>query len=421
MKVRGSIVPPGDKSITHRALLLAALADGDSSITGALTSLDAKSMAGALRVLGATISPLMPGRTVRIKGRGLRGFKAPKKSLDCGNSGTAARFLLGIAAGYPFQSRLIGDASLRRRPMRRVTVPLRMMGAEFIEENGDGLPMIVKGGKLKPLDYASPTASAQVKGSLAFAGLVGGVPVTIREPVKSRDHTERMLRALGMQVETSGTVAHFSPASSISAFDLTVPADPSSAAFLAGAALLAEEGELEIRDVGVNPTRIGFLRVLERMGADIAVTNEREVVGEPIANLRVRPSQLKPVEVTPGEVPSLIDEIPLLAVVASRAPGESVFRGVEELRVKESDRLALMAQNLQAVGIDAEATHDTLTVRGSATPPRGSIETEKDHRIAMAFAVLNTIPGAAIRLSEKASVSVSYPGFFDQLKQVLHR
>jgi 3-phosphoshikimate 1-carboxyvinyltransferase len=378
-------------------------------------------MAGALRVLGATISPLAPGRTVRIKGRGLRGFTAPKKSLDCGNSGTAARFLLGVTAGYPFQSRLIGDASLRRRPMRRVTVPLRAMGAEFLEENGDGLPLVVKGGKLKPLDYDSPTASAQVKGSLAFAGLVAGVPVTIREPVISRDHTERMLRALGVQVETRGTAAHFTPARSISAFDLTVPADPSSAAFLAGAALLAEDGVLEIRDVGVNPTRVGFLRVLKRMGAEIEVTDQREMVGEPIANLRVRPSRLRAVEVQPEEVPSLIDEIPLLAVVASRASGESVFRGVEELRVKESDRLALMAQNLRSVGVEAVATQDTLRVSGSDAAPRGSVETEKDHRIAMAFAVLNTVSGAAIRLSEKASVSVSYPGFFDQLRQVLYR
>jgi 3-phosphoshikimate 1-carboxyvinyltransferase len=421
MRVSGSVVPPGDKSITHRALVLGALASGSSRITGALTSLDARSMAGALRELGATVSPLARGRTVTIEGRGLRGLCAPKESLDCGNSGTAARFLLGVTSAYPFSSRLTGDASLRRRPMRRVTVPLRAMGAEFIEENGDGLPITVKGGRLRPLDYESPTASAQVKGALAFAGLVAGVPVTIHEKVRSRDHTERMLRALGAGVETDGLTVRFLPVDAIRPFDLQVPADPSSAAFLVGAALLAEGGELEIRNVGINPTRIGFLRVLERMGAPVDVEPAGDVVGEPVATLRVRPGRLRATDVTPDEVPSLIDEVPLLAVLASRAEGETVFRGVEELRVKESDRLALMADNLRAVGVAAEATQDTLRVVGTDAPPKGSIETAKDHRLAMAFAVLNTVKGARIRLSERDSVSVSYPGFFEQLAEVLHR
>jgi 3-phosphoshikimate 1-carboxyvinyltransferase len=421
MIVGGSIVPPGDKSITHRALVLGALANGTSTITGALTSLDARSMAGALRELGATISPLAKGRTVSVRGRGLRGLKVPQHSLDCGNSGTAARFLLGLTAAYPFSSRLVGDASLRRRPMRRVTVPLRAMGAQFVEENGDGLPITVKGGKLKALDYDSPTASAQVKGALAFAGLAAGVPVTIHEHVRSRDHTERMLRALGAVVETDGLTVRFVPVEAIRPFDLPVPADPSSAAFLVGAALLAERGELEIRNVGINPTRTGFLRVLERMGAAVTVEPTGEVVGEPVATLQVRPGRLRGTDVSPEEVPSLIDEIPLLAVLASRAEGDSVFRGVEELRVKESDRLALMANNLRAVGVTAEATHDTLRVSGTDAPPKGSIETAKDHRLAMAFAVLNTVKGARIRLSERDSVSVSYPGFFDQLAEILHR
>jgi 3-phosphoshikimate 1-carboxyvinyltransferase len=421
MIVGGSIVPPGDKSITHRALILAALAKGNSTITGALTSLDARSMAGALRNLGAAISPLAPGRTVSVRGRGLHGLKKPVNSLDCGNSGTAARLLMGLTSAYPFSSRLIGDASLRRRPMRRVTVPLRAMGAEFVEENGDGLPITVRGGRLKALDYESPTASAQVKGALAFAGLAGGVPVTIHEPVRSRDHTERMLRALGAVVEVEGRTARFFPSKEIPTFDIQVPADPSSAAFLVGAALLAEGGELEIRNVGVNPTRIGFLKVLERMGAAIKVVAGGEAVGEPLAALQVRPGLLRATNVSPEEVPSLIDEIPLLAVLASRAEGESVFSGVEELRVKESDRLALMASNLRAVGVVAEATHDTLRVTGTQAAPQGSIETAKDHRLAMAFAILNTVKRARIRLSERESVSVSYPGFFDQLKQILHK
>jgi 3-phosphoshikimate 1-carboxyvinyltransferase len=419
--VSGSITPPGDKSLTHRAILLGALADGTSQISGALTSLDARSMAGAFRVLGIDISPLTAGRRVTVKGKGLRGLRRPKRSLDCGNSGTAARFLLGVTAAYPFAARLVGDASLRRRPMRRVTAPLRTMGAEFVEEGGDGLPIVVKGGKLKSLEYLSPTASAQVKGALIFAGLAAGVEVIIHEPVRSRDHTERMLRALGARVDTDGLTVRFNPPSSISPFDIQVPADPSSAAFLVGAALLAESGELEIPGVDVNPTRTGFLKVLGRMGASVEVSQTADVIGEPVATLRVRPGALRATEVAPDEVPSLIDEIPLLAVLASRAEGVTVFRGVEELRVKESDRLALMARNLQAVGVVAEATNDELRVTGTDRPPAGRVDTEKDHRIAMAFAVLNTLNGAAIRLSERASVSVSYPGFFDDLRQILKK
>jgi 3-phosphoshikimate 1-carboxyvinyltransferase len=254
-----------------------------------------------------------------------------------------------------------------------------------------------------------------------FAGLAAGVPVTIREPVRSRDHTERMLRALGATVESRGLAVHLNPPASISAFDIRVPSDPSSAAFLVAAALLAEDGELEIRGVSVNPTRTGFLRVLERMGARIEVAPTEEVVGEPVATLRVRPHALHGTDVSPDEVPSLIDEIPILAALASRAEGDSTFRGVEELRVKESDRLALLAENLRAVGASAEATTDTLRVSGTDQPPAGRVETAKDHRLAMAFAVLNTVPGARIRLSEKASVAVSYPEFFDQLQQILKR
>ncbi|MBI4502408.1 MAG: 3-phosphoshikimate 1-carboxyvinyltransferase [Gemmatimonadetes bacterium] len=416
----GSIVPPGDKSITHRALVLGSLADGTSAIEGPLTSLDARSMAGALRALGAEIAPLRPGRRVVLRGRGLRGLTAPRGSLDCGNSGTAARFILGITAAYPFRTRITGDASLRRRPMRRVTTPLRLMGASFEEENGDGLPLVVHGGRLKPLEYQSPTASAQVKGALMFAGLAAGVSVAIREPVRSRDHTERMLRALGARVEADDLALRFTPPATIPAFDLRVPGDPSSAAFLVAAALLADSGELEIRGVGVNPTRIGFLKVLERMDAAITVSPTGEVLGEPVGTLLVRPSRLRAVRVTPEEVPSLIDEIPILAVLASRAEGTSVFRGVEELRVKESDRLGLLATNLRAVGAAAEATTDTLRVTGGDARPRGKVETARDHRLAMAFAVLNTVRGADIRLSERKSVAVSYPGFFDHLAQVLH-
>jgi len=421
VKVAGAVTPPGDKSITHRALVLGALASGTSEVCRPLTSLDARSMAGVLRALGAGIGPLRADHRVGIKGRGLGGLVRPRGSLDCGNSGTAARFTLGVLSGHPFSARVTGDASLRRRPMRRVTEPLSAMGARFEEENGDGLPLVVRGGPLKPLEHHSRAASAQVKGALLLAGLVGGVPVAVHEPGQSRDHTERMLRALGVQVQTSGDAVRLIPAASIPGFEISIPGDPSSAAFLIAAVLLAERGQVEFPNVLINPTRTGFLRVIERMGATVTVTATGETLGEPVGTLIAQPAPLRAVDVRPEEVPALIDEIPILAVLAGRADGESVFRGVAELRVKESDRLKLMADNLRAVGIDAESSADTLWVRGSQAPPRGPVETAKDHRLAMAFSVLHTVPGADITLSERRSVAVSYPAFFDDLRRIRAR
>jgi len=375
-------------------------------------------MAGALRALGVEVSPLRDGAVVAVRGRGLGGLRPPRGSLHCGNSGTTARFLLGVLAGCGFPARLTGDASLRRRPMRRVTVPLSMMGARFEELAGDGLPLIVHGGQLRPLTYDLPVAAAQVKSALLLAGIVGKVPVRLTEPARSRDHTERMLTALGVSLERNGHSLALDPPQSIAAFRTRVPGDLSSAAFLIGAALLGSAGEVVLEEVGVNPTRAGVLRVLARMGAGITVEPRGEILGEPLGDLVIRPSALEGCQVMAEEVPSLIDEIPVLAVLASRARGQSVFRGVAELRVKESNRLALIAQNLRNLGVTAEATAETLWVEGTDRPPVGSVETARDHRLAMAFAVLGTVPGARIRLSETASVAVSYPGFFDDLRQV---
>jgi 3-phosphoshikimate 1-carboxyvinyltransferase len=413
-----TVRPPGDKSITHRALVLAAMAEGTSRLERPLTSLDARSMAGALRALGVAVSPLRRGAPVTIAGRGLGGLRAPGGTVRCGNSGTTARFLLGVLAASPFAVRLTGDASLRRRPMRRVTRPLSMMGARFEEEAGDGLPLTVRGGSLVPLDYDMPVATAQVKSALLFAGLAGHVPVRLTEPAASRDHTERLLEALGVGLARGpGTVA-LTPAERLPAFALTVPGDISSAAFLIAAALLGGR-EVRIQGVGVNPTRAGVLRVLQRMGAPLGVTAREDILGEPVADLLVRPGALDACDVSAEEVPSVIDEIPMLAVLASRARGESVFHGVGELRVKESDRLALLAANLRAVGATAEASTDTLWVSGGDGAPRGRVETARDHRLAMAFAVLGTVQGAQIALSETASVAVSYPMFFQDLDCVI--
>ena len=410
--------PPGDKSITHRALLLGALADGTTRLERPLTSLDARSMAGALRALGIAVSPLRRGAHVVVAGRGLGGLRAPGDTVDCGNSGTTARFLLGVLAASPFAARLTGDASLRRRPMRRLTRPLSMMGARFEEEAGDGLPLTVRGGPLQPLSYDMPVATAQVKSALLLAGLAGHVPVRLTEPAPSRDHTERMLAALGVALERGEGAVALTPADRLPAFALAVPGDISSAAFLIAAGLLGSR-EVVIEGVGTNPSRAGVLRVLQRMGAPLVVEPRSVELGEPVADLHVASGELDACDVPAEEVPSVIDEIPVLAALASRARGQSVFRGVGELRVKESDRLALLASNLRAVGVTAEASEDSLWVTGTDRPPRGRVETARDHRLAMAFAVLGTVPGARVTLSETASVAVSYPGFFDDLAVVI--
>ena len=419
MIVRGTARPPGDKSISHRALLVGALArgKGSSEFTGLLTGADVKSTARVLRQLGAEISSIRQGAAVVVHASR---FTRPSSQLNCGNSGTTARLLLGVLAGQPLQARLTGDASLRRRPMRRVTEPLKAMGAVIKEEAGDALPITIRGGRLKPFEYATPVASAQIKSALLLAGLTGGVSVTIREPFLSRDHTERLFVHLGLDLHGRNGVISFQPSAvSVAPFRLAVPGDPSSAAFLVAAAVLAEGGELLVENVGVNPTRTGFLVVLERMGAHVDRVILRDEGGEPVADLVVRPAAaLRGTEVTAPEVPTLVDEVPILAVVASRAAGETVFRDVGELRVKESNRLELIATNLRAVGVAAETSGNDLHVRGTQEPPTGRVETALDHRLAMAFGVMGTLPGAAIRLSERRSVAISYPGFFADLKRL---
>jgi len=425
VSVHGVVRPPGDKSISHRVLMLAALARGTSEIRGILTGEDVKSTAGVLRQVGAKISPIRDGVAVTVSHAPLAPLGAGSRTthdarLYCGNSGTTARLMLGMLAGLPGSATLTGDASLRRRPMRRVTEPLKEMGAR-IEERGDGLPLTIHGGKLRGLTYSSPVASAQVKSAILFAGLTGNVPVSIREPYRSRDHTERLFAHLGLGIHERDGAIVFEPAVGPSgrpaAFKLSVPGDPSSAAFMVAAAVLAEGGELTIENVGVNPTRTGFLVVLERMGAQVERVNLRDEGGEPVADLVVRPTGLRGTEVTAAEIPTLVDEVPILAVLASRARGATVFREVGELRVKESNRLELVAANLRAVGAQAEAHGNDLHVAGTEKPPRGKVETAKDHRLAMAFAVLGTVPGADVRLSEKKSVAISYPNFFRDLKR----
>jgi 3-phosphoshikimate 1-carboxyvinyltransferase len=422
MRVSGIVRVPGDKSISHRALMLAALGGGSSEIRGLLTGEDVKTSARVLRQLGSAISTVREGAVVTVRGGRL---SRPRSSLHCGNSGTTARLGLGLLAGQRFAARVTGDASLRRRPMRRVTEPLRAMGAHIVEEHGDALPLTIRGGHLRALTYRTPVASAQIKSALLLAALTGRVPVTIQEPYQSRDHTERLFVHLGLELHLHDGAISYQPSAAgprglVPPFRLSVPGDASSAAFLVAAAVLAEAGQLLIENVGVNPTRTGFLAVLARMGAPVERVNLGEEGGEPVADLLVRPAALRATTVSAAEVPTLVDEIPVLAVLASRAVegGETVFREVGELRVKESNRLELMAANLRAVGVGAEARGNDLHVRGTDTPPRGRVDTARDHRLAMAFAVLGTVPGAAVRLSERRSVAISYPGFFRDLRRI---
>lgn len=413
------IIVPGDKSITHRALLLAGMARGRSEIRGALASLDARSTARVLRHLGVAVGPIAAGRTVTVIGRGR--FRASPNVLHCGNSGTTARLLLGLLAAHGFRATLTGDRSLRRRPMRRVTEPLSLMGAQCTPPLADQLPIGIRGGRLRPLEWRLPVSSAQLKSALLFAGMAGNVRVAVREPAGlSRDHTERMLRGLGFPIATKDGWIVLEAGGPVPPFELTVPGDPSSAAFLIGAGLVGNRA-VSVGRVGLNPTRIGFLDVLRRMGARVDIAPEGEALGEPFGALHAEPGILKATVVRAEEIAGLIDEIPLLAVLAARAEGETRFEQVGELRVKESDRLAQIATNLTVLGYQASGTGNTLVIRGSDHPPRGRIVTDGDHRIAMAFAVLGTVPGARVALDDRACVAVSFPGFFETLARARGR
>lgn len=409
----GSHRVPGDKSITHRALLLAALADGRSRIAGALTGLDSRSTARVLRQLGAGISPLRAGATVVVTGRGR--LTPAAGVLHCGNSGTTARLLLGMLAGHPFAARLTGDRSLRRRPMRRVTEPLELMGVGF-PDGAERLPLTAVGGRLRPITWRLPVASAQVKSALLLAGVTGAVPVTLSEPGPSRDHTERLLSSFGYSVTSTTDGLRFEPTGTVTPFELAVPGDPSSAAFLAAAAALGRRGLVRIAAISRNPTRIGWLEVMHRMGVAVAIEPVADAGGEPTGDVIAGPGELAPVEVPAGEAPGLIDEIPILAVLAARARGESRFAGLAELRVKESDRLELMATNLRAVGVEAAVQGDDLVVVGTERPLRGRVTTAGDHRIAMAFAVLDR--DGTIEVDDPECAAVSFPGFAAALAAV---
>jgi 3-phosphoshikimate 1-carboxyvinyltransferase len=412
-----SVAVPGDKSISHRTLLLAALSERESTLRGILVSDDVATTALVLREMGVDVPPLAP--SIRVQGRGLRGLTAPGSPLECGNSGTTARIAAGIVAGHPFSARFVGDKSLSSRPMRRVAAPLEAMGARVDLEAGDGLPMTVHGGNLRSIDWTLDVPSAQVKSAILLAALVGGVSATVRSVRSSRDHTERMLAALGVEVVTENGTVTLQPVADIPALDLTIPGDPSSAAFLVALATLAEAADVELKGVCLNPTRLGFVEVLNRMGAEVRSEMVEVRAGEPVGVVRARSAELRGTTVTADEIPGLLDELPLIACVAAHASGETTVTGATELRVKESDRIAAIVSNLRAIGVEADELPDGFVVRGSDRRLRGKVSTRGDHRIAMAFGVLSRLPRNAIEIDDRECVAISYPSFWSDLDRVL--
>ena len=417
MKVSGTIRVPGDKSISHRALILSSLAEGESTVRGILDSEDVQSTANVLRALGVEIPPL--GETVRIRGRGLRGLRHPRVALNCGNSGTTTRLMAGVVAAHPFSARFLGDASLSRRPMKRIAEPLTYMGAQFEFEHGDGLPMTVHGVDLRSVDWDTGGSSAQVKSAILLAGLVSAVEVRVTEKSLSRDHTERMLRAMGVDVENDKSQVCLRPPRRLNAIEINVPADPSSAAFFAALASMVPEGELTLTDVCLNPTRTGFFQALRRMGANLEEKQTMSSAGEEIGSVRVTPATLRSTRITATEVPAIIDELPLLACVAAGAGVELEISGAGELRVKESDRISTVVKNLRAVGANVEELPDGLRVLRGGADLSGTIDPRRDHRIAMAFGILSAATGNRITVKDPEVVAVSYPRFWDDLRRVM--
>ena len=407
---------PGDTSISHRALMLGAVAEGTTTVHGFLASDDCLATQAALEAMGVAIERRADG-FVRVEGVGPHGLEAPRKTLDLGNSGTAIRLLMGLLAAQPFDSTLTGDASLVRRPMERVAAPLRLMGARITTSAGGRPPVTIGGGaRLVGIDYALPIASAQVKSALLLAALSATGTAAVRSPGPSRDHTERMLEAMGVRIalasEGAGHVVTLNGPATLRGGEVRVPGDFSSAAFFLVAGCLAARDGLLIENVGINPTRIGLLTILREMGARIELRNERTVGAEPVADLFVTQSELEGIAVPPELVPLAIDEFPILFVAAAAASGETVVSGAEELRKKETDRIAVMAAGLESLGIEVEERPDGARITGA--PLRGgTVDSRGDHRIAMSFAVASLRAGGPIEILNTAEVATSFPTFLD--------
>ncbi|HEU5338429.1 MAG TPA: 3-phosphoshikimate 1-carboxyvinyltransferase, partial [Sulfuricaulis sp.] len=398
-KLIGRFRVPGDKSISHRAVMLGSLAEGETRITGLLEGEDVLATLGAFRAMGVRAEGPDKGNLV-IHGAGLHGLNPPQNALDMGNSGTAMRLLAGVLAGQAFDSELIGDASLSQRPMKRVAEPLGRMGAVIQTAEGGRPPLRIKGAqKLRGIAYQMPVASAQVKSSLLLAGLYAEGETSVTEPAPTRDHTERMLRSFGYDVQTHGARISLRGGGQLKGCRIDVPADISSATFFFVGASIAPGSDLVLEHVGINPTRTGVLNILKLMGANIEMLNSREVGGEPVADIRVRAARLRGIRIPEDQVPLAIDEFPAIFIVAAAASGETVLTGAQELRVKESDRIAVMAQGLKQLGIIARETPDGIIITGGQLQG-GAIDSHGDHRIAMAFAMAGLIAAGPVTVSD---------------------
>ncbi len=420
--LRGELTVPGDKSVSHRSVMAGALAEGMTEIDGFPAGADCLSTISCFRKLGADITAVPSGNggaKVSVRGRGLRGLRAPQEVLDAGDSGTTARLISGILAGQPFTSRLTGDALIRRRPMERIITPLSRMGASFVCEQESGcLPFSVTGGALRGIRHNSPVASAQVKSAVLLAGLFAEGETSVTEPALSRDHTERILAAFGADISRDGLTVTVKPAEKLFPQHIGVPGDISSAAFILCAGLLVPGSEILVKNVGINPTRAGILPVLRRMGAVFSIEKRRDVSGEPAADIFVQAGPLRAAEIGGDEIPALIDELPVIAALACFAEGTTVIRDARELRVKETDRIAAMTEALTAMGADITPTEDGMIIRGG-NPLRGArIDCRGDHRVAMSCAVAALAAEGPTEIAGGDCIDISYPGFLRDLESL---
>lgn len=414
---RGEIIPPGDKSISHRALILGSLASGKSVVKDFLISDDTLSTANAMRSLGIPIE--IDGTQVQISGNGIHGLKESQKTIDCGNSGTTTRLLTGLLSAQRFTSRLTGDKYLQKRPMRRVVDPLSQMGAKITgNENGNKLPLIITGSELHGISYKLPVASAQVKSAILLAGMYAQGQTEVIEPEASRDHTERMLSYLGVAIEKIDNSIRIKKVDKINSGEIIVPSDISSAAFFIVAALISPDSEVLVKNVGVNPLRCGIIDIIKKMGGDIEIVDERDVNGEPIADIIARSSNLKATEIGGDLIPKAIDELPIVAVAASFAEGETIIKDARELRVKETDRIAAMASELGKMGVGIEEFEDGMVIKGTESLSGAKCKSWGDHRIAMSIAIAATCARGETEIEDAGCVSVSYPGFFEVIDEL---
>lgn len=415
--VRGEITVPGDKSISHRSIMLGAIANGITTVRGFLRGEDNLSTMHAFRAMGVEIND--DGETVKITGRGLYGLKEPADVLDCGNSGTTIRLITGLLSGQSFFSVVTGDQYLRKRPMKRVVEPLTLMGARISGRKGGTLaPLAIDGGSLQGIAYQSPVSSAQIKSSIMLAGLYAAGETSVSEPSLSRDHSERMFKLFGASLVRGDKSVTVRGGVELTGQEVTVPGDISSAAFFMVAALITPHSELLIKNVGVNPSRTGIIDILQSMGGDIQLLDQREVSGEPVADILVRSSRLKGISISGAVVPRAIDEFPAICVAAALAEGVTVVRDAKELRVKETDRITAMADNLRALGIVVTESEDGMDITGSEQLSGGTVDSCGDHRIAMSMSVAALVASSAITVTDIACVATSFPTFFPLLEKV---